>query len=815
MSTPTGSGPVYDDEPVLRDINRMRQRILVRLSDDWPEIERVLDRLIGIANTLSVSRRETLLADLLRILEKSPVSNLLDSLINLEARSRGETTPVEREPPRKGWESEVLLKQLEDVPLPHRVPTGPRAKPPAPRPNVPKMAPEPSPEPSRAARPTRRGQAKKARSVGPKKGLSPQGLRKSAPSHTARPKTARAAKPEPKPMRSPTPKPATKPKPPKAKPRVVNLAFTNSQGRAVAAKRPLVVKQKYWLRVNIGPLAKDSVVKNAAANPVRTDLLPDSTEGYWLKVVAVSSRFKVSEVGRWLFLPTMDASWCCKCTPGGSHTCEPDARQPHLLLPVTAPETVRRAELRVTVYFQTAVVQSLLVTADIAQSPQQRGSHRAVVDYNLTNRLTDLGGLEPRAMSVMTNDSDDGTHRIVFNGARDKPVTITLTDDQMTAAITAMRTIMRDIHLEKIGNANPKNLFDAKNAKKRDIFIADLRKAALQGAELWTAVWQDPDEWTNNETAFTGPSDVIQIARKQSSTAVFPWAMVYSIPLETGAPENTTLCKLVGDENEWKKFQASADSPVRCPFEETHAEGVICPYGFWGVRYQIEQPPSLKQGRPRIGSIPAVPVPLDCIVALSDELDAGLLTTHLDALRALAPPNRGFKIQECHTRANIRKGLETRDLELAYFYCHGLTIPLPGNAGIAPALGVGIKQVIKPPDLVTWMRAWAKDHWNTVAPLVFINGCHTADTTPQTLVNFVDTFSTGLKAAGVIGTEITLHQLVANEVGEVFLRAFQRGKSVGESLRQARASLLRKGNLLGLVYTAYCSADLKLSASIV
>jgi hypothetical protein len=82
-------------------------------------------------------------------------------------------------------------------------------------------------------------------------------------------------------------------------------------------------------------------------------------------------------------------------------------------------------------------------------------------------------------------------------------------------------------------------------------------------------------------------------------------------------------------------------------------------------------------------------------------------------------------------------------------------------------------------------------------------------------VNFVDTFSASLRAAGVIGTEITLHQLIANEVAELFLDAFQRGKPVGQALQEARTGLLRKGNLLGLVYTAYCSAELKFSASVV
>jgi hypothetical protein len=92
---------------------------------------------------------------------------------------------------------------------------------------------------------------------------------------------------------------------------------------------------------------------------------------------------------------------------------------------------------------------------------------------------------------------------------------------------------------------------------------------------------------------------------------------------------------------------------------------------------------------------------------------------------------------------------------------------------------------------------------------VFINGCHTAELTPDALVSFVDIFS-GLRAAGVIGTEVTLHQQIANEAAKHFLGSFLVGKPVGEALRIMRAQFLKKGNLMGLAYTPYCSASLKL-----
>jgi hypothetical protein len=407
------------------------------------------------------------------------------------------------------------------------------------------------------------------------------------------------------------------------------------------------------------------------------------------------------------------------------------------------------------------------------------------------------------------NDSGDGTSRLIFNGAPKRPVKLVLAGDQITAALTVMRTVMRTVHIEEIGNSRT-NRFDATNAKKLKDFIDDLRTVAVEGARLWHSLWEDRmDEWLDNEAMFVGGSQTINIARKHKSTHIYPWAMVYDLPVYTGEPARNTLCSLLG-EPQWKQFQSAKDFPRRCPFEAAHTKGVICPYGFWGFRYAIEHPisrPSTYVDKP----IRAEPKPLTVIAALAEDLNGTLLKSHLDELKT----HSGYRIRECRTRDAIEDGLGLVDLALAYFYCHGLTLELPGKAGVAPRLGVGKEEIIEPPDLSTWRRTeWPRNHWKDVAPLVFINGCHTADSSPQTLVNFVDTFAGSLGAPGVIGTEITVDQLVANEVGQVFLDCFRYGLTVGESMHRVRVRLLKKGNLLGLVYTAHCAAGLSLSASV-
>ena len=149
-------------------------------------------------------------------------------------------------------------------------------------------------------------------------------------------------------------------------------------------------------------------------------------------------------------------------------------------------------------------------------------------------------------------------------------------------------------------------------------------------------------------------------------------------------------------------------------------------------------------------------------------------------------------------------------LEFVYFYCHGQRQEVAG-AEAQTWLSVGTAEVITPGDLFALDRsAWPPGHWRRTAPLVFINGCHTVDITPRTLVQFVDAFA-DVYAAGVIGTEITLHQRVAGEAAERLWRGLAVGDPVGVAMRAMRLGLLTKGNLMGLAYTAYCSADLFLN----
>jgi hypothetical protein len=193
--------------------------------------------------------------------------------------------------------------------------------------------------------------------------------------------------------------------------------------------------------------------------------------------------------------------------------------------------------------------------------------------------------------------------------------------------------------------------------------------------------------------------------------------------------------------------------------------------------------------------------PPQIVVGLSRDLDEKLTAAHLQTLQAVkAYVDRRDSLEE------ILKALNQERLEVVYFYCHGGSDDRDG-----PYLEVGKAEPIWPPDVTAWGTTWNETHWKETSPLIFINGCRTAALTPDVLVNFVDNF-VGVYAAGVIGTEVIVHQQLANEVALEVLTRIALRNNVGRSISEMRMHLLRKGNLLGLAYTPYCSASLALSA---
>jgi hypothetical protein len=163
------------------------------------------------------------------------------------------------------------------------------------------------------------------------------------------------------------------------------------------------------------------------------------------------------------------------------------------------------------------------------------------------------------------------------------------------------------------------------------------------------------------------------------------------------------------------------------------------------------------------------------------------------------------------SKGEILQAMLEEGLEFVYFFCHGEWQEWPAGTNLwEPYILVGDGDKITTDDLIEWQDERLGEGWMSTHPLVFINGCHTAEVAPDVLDNFVNRF-VDAHAGGVIGTEVTVSPRLASEAAErLFGHLLEETGNVGQAIRGMRCEFLAKGNVMGLAYTPYCSAELHL-----
>ncbi|MFE0418933.1 CHAT domain-containing protein [Streptomyces tendae] len=582
---------------------------------------------------------------------------------------------------------------------------------------------------------------------------------------------------------------------------------------------------RYQVRLDIGQLDRDSLLRDSG-KPLPDHALPhedDGGRGDWLQITVLSEDFLVPDRRHAVFLPLDGAAYVCPCSPGGAHACRPEHRGQYVWIPVTAPDGPRsEASLRVTVAYRGNLLQSATVHARVAEQEESSGgSLRAEVDFTLTSGFLGLDDLPRRDAAIRVSRGYDGALVVDVDGG-DRPVsTFWLTEAQIEGALSRARAVLTDVHATRAVPAEspgdkgtpPLDRLGADNTKSPAEFRDDLWRLAAVGWDLLHLLAPVPAQRAALRDRLREPT-TIQICRQQGQPLMFPWALVYDIPVDTG--DSPLYC-----EAGLKHARLGDGAGRACPDSTRHARNTVCPYGFWGFRHAIEQPTSrkdrgtlpLRAGRgvraPHMTVGRALTLPL-----------ADLSERHLTSLRQQFG---AANVRDCDSRESLLDELFRADQDCVYFYCHGRRREDPADRTGATELEIGNGERVRPADISARMtettdasgtagvvvaKGWRD--WEKNAPLVFLNGCHTTDDTPGTWLTFVDVFSS-LGAAGVIGTEISVGQNFAGEVAQSFWRHFLDGLTVGESLHRVRAELLGKGNLLGLAYTAYCCADLRLN----
>jgi hypothetical protein len=484
-----------------------------------------------------------------------------------------------------------------------------------------------------------------------------------------------------------------------------------------------------------------------------------------------------------------------------------------LFFPVTTATEAGTFRLRCNIYYEQVLVQSRLITARVMRRPQR--TPKALVaqaDYTLSHTLAPghVAGFRPHRLSVLLNNSPDGTHDFFFFGEqRDEQKyeksNISFTGQELSDFIRQARSAYA---LAAWGSADPWQnqayRYDQSRAQNQQLLTADLIRFAIRGYNFYSQIVArlagGGGRRIQDLHNLLRQPGMIQIALKESPSFILPAAIIYDRALDVDAAyRQFTLCPA---------FLAALAAPTvleqtpcfqgNCP-TASDSLTIICPSGFWGYRHQLGLPLSVAEAADAPQQI-VWRDKLELAVGVSTDPNFVLRTAHLMRLQQELPPGTDWRYAD--SREEVFRNLKETKPHVVYFYCHG------GVSETRPYLQVGRPELngnISPSNLLA-----RNIFWDIPRPLVFINGCHTTALVPEKALEFVTAFIVNAAAAGVVGTEITIFEPLAGAFAEECLHRFLGGATLGASIRGARLKLLKNANPLGLVYIPYGMASLRL-----
>ncbi|MCB0033573.1 MAG: CHAT domain-containing protein, partial [Anaerolineales bacterium] len=293
------------------------------------------------------------------------------------------------------------------------------------------------------------------------------------------------------------------------------------------------------------------------------------------------------------------------------------------------------------------------------------------------------------------------------------------------------------------------------------------------------------------------PSSYIHFASKEAANMIMPLAMLYDRRKFNSDLRQDVykLCpEFIQTVNEQRPLATSKCFQGACPSEA--AADTVCPSGFWGFRHRLGMPVST----PTVTDIPTTLTYMnDPQLVMSVALNLGEVNQHMRSMIRLWP-SKSLKIVKS-PEDTILSFLNEKP-HLVYFYCHG------GETQGHAYLQVGTADSSQNISSETLFREDV--YWEEPRPLVIINGCHTTALEPRAALDLVSGFMEVGNASGVIGTEITIFETLAQGFAEPLLSALLNGEPVGEAVRLARLALLQQKNPLGLVYVPFALAGVRM-----
>jgi hypothetical protein len=453
------------------------------------------------------------------------------------------------------------------------------------------------------------------------------------------------------------------------------------------------------------------------------------------------------------------------------------------------------------------------------------------LEYSASKSIDAAPKLPPRALSIVANESA-GEKVVTLKGAE----LFTFSSDQnMVPKLDALRGALRNA----ARNAADEYLYDDENRGDEVALKTRLYDLAEKGWDVFQFLVRGEDDRAKVREALKS-GGTIHAAHIQLGD-VIPWSLLYDREIDRGHvddvdPQGNTLpvpqllCTAAMPQADGGLPAADCAEVATCELHpsrvaERKANGelvsedaVVCPRRFWGYRHPIEVP--AQQAKNGLPPDPVTTIATSKRPALFAGFNPNLSLSgpHEKTLRQVTSkakrPATVLPDPVAAKRSLIKKLLSGPDEpDVIYFYCHANpSLQLVDGSQVGPNLDFGegktAAEVFIPAQLTG--RKW-KHH-----PLVFLNACASVGFNPSAPAEFVTLFVQEREASAVIGTEVQIWEVLANEVALHFFTRFldydAKGDAItaGDALLYARRMLLAKHNPLGLVYTLYGSADLRM-----
>ncbi|GAB4424952.1 MAG: hypothetical protein OHK0015_04430 [Chloroflexi bacterium OHK40] len=574
-----------------------------------------------------------------------------------------------------------------------------------------------------------------------------------------------------------TPEPLAPGAPETETPRYLNTGLLTLAGERVPTDRPLArAGEGYLLGVNVGAPWSPGEAGPALPEAVIGPLFAGQ-RAVTFDVHASSDEIEIEHPHRQLLVPR-------------------EGESELLTLALTLRRSGRQA-LQVDLLYHGHLIQSRRLEVFVVETPEESAPASAwpLQDSRVTFTRTAL--VSPEAMAPMADqprrrtivaERIDGQIGLRFyrDGAELAFYRSELTDTSLGRPLAALR-----VQLELTMRAYAGGIGGSAGT-----LTAQLGQLASRGNRFYNALFPNLDLDPERAPARDLPAgSVIQVAPLTPQLSV-PWELIYDRPVESYREGRTRLCPSFREHG-----------PDGCP----HADdpGTVCPYGFWGYRYTVEQlpcrvepnaPPPAASLALRIAN--AIPLRLSAIVYTGFRQ----LAPHLRNLQALAPESQ-LSLARIDSFDEFRTLLSggAAPADMLYFYAHGGT----DDSG-SPYLKIGAGDHIFNNDLSAW-----RINLRQRQPFIIFNACESAGYSPDSFESLIQFFA-ARGAAGVIGTQCEVQELLAGELMLRFFRGFLAQVPAGRALFDARLSLLREAlDPRGLAYSLFAAAEVVLDQPVI